>query len=65
MKRRYKTNRELIVSQGKEIAVLKKELKETKGHVDFLMVWRQKFADRYEDKLVKKYLKKGKKSEKH
>ena len=61
MKRRYKTNRELIISQGKEIAILKTKLKEIKGHVDFLMVWRQKFADRYEDKLVKKYLKEEKK----
>ena len=64
MKRRYKTNRELIVSQGKEIAILKTKLKEIKGHTDFLMVWRQKFTDSYEDKLVKKYLKR-KKNEKH
>ena len=49
MKRKSKTNKETILEQGKEIALLKNEVRELKTVVEGLTKWKHTITSLFED----------------
>lgn len=59
MKRRPKTTKELLIDQGKQIAVLKNELRELKTRIDELIKWKDSVSKLFEELITYAFIEGG------
>lgn len=59
MKRKPKTNKETILEQGKEIVLLKNELRELKTRIDELIKWKDSVSKLFEELITYAFIEGG------
>lgn len=59
MKRKPKTNKEILLEQGKEIALLKNELRELKTRIDELIKWKDSVSKLFEELITYAFVESG------
>lgn len=59
MKKKPTSNKETILEQGKEIALLKNELRELKTRVDELIKWKDSVSKLFEELITYAFVESG------
>ena len=59
MKKRPRTQKEQIIEQGKEIALLKNEVRELKTRIDELIKWKDSVSKLFEELITYAFIEGG------